>query len=89
MHLVVRKPRLTKAFEFEKRQIPKRQMTRQVRAAKPEITRKPQIRRPDLVGKIKTFLFGVETGADLGLEAVYLELQRGYHPRRVQSQKIM
>ena len=39
MHLVVRKPRLTKAFEFEKRQIPKRQMTRQVRAAKPEITR--------------------------------------------------
>ena len=76
MHLVVRKPRLTKAFEFEKRQIPKRQMTRQVRAAKPEITRKPQIRRPDLVGKIKTFRFGVETGADLGLEVVQPEVQR-------------
>ena len=76
MHLVVRKPRLTKAFEFEKRQIPKRQMTRQVRAAKPEITRKPQIRRPDLVGKIKTFRFGVETGANLGLEVVQPEVQR-------------
>ena len=76
MHLVVRKPRLTKAFEFEKQQIPKRQMTRQVRAAKPQITRKPQIRLPDLVGKIKTFRFGVASGADLGLEVVQPEVQR-------------
>ena len=76
MHLVVRKPRMTKPFEFEKRKIPKRQMTRQVRAAKPQIARRPQIRRPDLVGKIQTFRFGVESGADLGLEVVQPEVQR-------------
>ncbi len=76
MHLVVRKPRMTKPFEFEKRKIPKRTMTRQVSAAKPEITRKLQIRRPDLIGKIKTFRFGVDTGADLGLEVVQPEIQR-------------
>ncbi len=76
MHLVVRKPRMTKPFEFEKRKIPKRQMTRQVRAAKPDVSRRPQIRRPDLVGKIKTFRFGVDSGADLGLEVVQPEVQR-------------
>ena len=76
LHLEVRKPRMTKPFEFEKRKIPKRQMTRQVRAAKPQIARRPQIRRPDLVGKIQTFRFGVESGADLGLEVVQPEVQR-------------
>ena len=76
MHLVVRKPRMTKPFEFEKRKIPKRKMTRQVTAAKPDITRRPQIRRPDLIGKIKTFRFGVDTGADLGLEVVQPDIQR-------------
>ena len=76
MHLIVRKPRMTKPFEFEKRKIPKRKMTRQVTAAKPEIKRRPQLRRPDLIGKIKTFRFGVDTGADLGLEVVQPDIQR-------------
>ena len=76
MHLVVRKPRMTKPFEFQKRKMPKRQMTREVRAAKPQIAHRPQIRRPDLVGKIQTFQFGVDTGADLGLEVVQPDIKR-------------
>ena len=76
MHLVIRKPRMTKPFELEKRKMPKREMRRQVTAAKPEIVHRPQLRRPDLVGKIKTFRFGVDTGADLGLEVVQPDVQR-------------
>ncbi len=76
MHLVVRKPRMTKPFEFEKRKMPKRQMTRQVRAAKPQIAHRLQIRRPDLAGKIRTFRFGVDSGAGLGLEIVQPEVKR-------------
>ena len=76
MHLVIRKPRMTKPFELEKRMMPKREMTRQVTAAKPKITDRPQLRRPDLVGKIETFRFGVDSGADLGLEVIQPEVQR-------------
>jgi len=76
VHLVVRKPRMTKPFEFEKRQMPKRQMTRQVRAAKPQFTHRPQIRRSDLVGKIRTFQFGVDSGAELGMEVVRPDIKR-------------
>jgi len=76
MHLVVRKPRMTKPFEFEKRRMPKRQMTRQVSAAKPDLARRPQLRRTDLIGKIKTFRFDVGSGAELGLEVVQPEVQR-------------
>ena len=76
MHLVIRKPRMTKPLELEKKKMPKREMRRQVTAAKPDIVHRPQLRRPDLVGKIKTFRFGVDTGADLGLEVVQPDVQR-------------
>ena len=47
-----------------------------MRAAKPQITRKPQIRLPRPSRQDQDFRFGVASGADLGLEVVQPEVQR-------------
>jgi hypothetical protein len=47
-----------------------------VSAAKPEIARRPQLGRTDLIGRIKTFQFAAGSGAELGLEMVQPEVQR-------------
>lgn len=71
MELVIRKPRMTKPFEFQKKPKPRRIMTRkqsEARPSKPTITQ--HFRNPNLFGTVMTFNYGIDTGASIGTEVV-------------------
>ena len=76
MELVVRKPRMTKAFEFRKKRVPKRVMTRKVVSAKPVVTQTitKRITGANLFGTIITFDYFVDSGASMGIEVVQPEI---------------
>lgn len=77
VELVVRKPRMTKPFEFKKRRVPKRVMMRRVVSAKPMLikTVTRRIVSPDLFGTVATFSYTVGSGIDMGEEVVQPEIR--------------
>lgn len=77
VELIVRKPRMTKPFEFKKRRVPKRVMMRKVVSAKPMLikTITKKIVSPDLFGTVATFGYHVESGAEMGFEVVQPEVR--------------
>jgi hypothetical protein len=70
--LVIRKPRMVKPFEFRKKRVPKRAMTRKVVSAEPVVTQTitKRITSPDLFGTVAAFDHGVDSGAGMGIEVV-------------------
>ena len=75
--LIIRRPRMTKPFEFKKRRVPKRRMTRKVASAKPRVMRTitTRINSPDIFGTIRTFDYSVDSGASMGVEVVEPDIQ--------------
>jgi len=65
---VIRQPRLTKPFQFEKKRIERRMLERKVVVQQPKqirtLTR--QINSPNLLGTVTAFSYNVDTGADYG-----------------------
>ena len=76
--LIIRRPRMTKAFEFKKRRVPKRVMQRRVRQRqKPRHearTRQVDVLR--IAGSVASFDFKMELGADMGAEVFRPEIIR-------------
>ena len=72
VEFIVRQPRMTKPFEFKKKQTPKRVMTRKVVTARPEPVRtlSKRIDRPDVFGTVATVSYTVQREAAVGGEVV-------------------
>ena len=71
MELIVRKPRMTKPFEFQKKPKPRRIMTRKrsaARPSKPTITQR--FRNPNLFGTVMTFDYGIATQVSIAMDVV-------------------
>ena len=65
---VIRQPRLTKPFQFEKKRVERRMLKRKVAVQQPKQVRTltREINSPDLLGTVATFSYGVGTGEDYG-----------------------
>ncbi len=72
VQFVIRKPRMTKAFEFKKKKPPKRMMARKVVTAKPKLVKalSKSTMGADLIGTIPMFDYSVGESADVGLGVV-------------------
>jgi len=72
VEFVVRQPRMTRPFEFKKKRVPKRVMTRRVAIATPEPVRtlSKRIDRPDVFGTVATVSYTVQDSAAVGDEVV-------------------
>ena len=72
IEFMVRTPRMTKPFEFKKKRVPLRVMTRKVSAAKPKQVRttSARIHSPDVFGTVSTFSYTVENSDGIGTAVV-------------------
>jgi len=72
VQFVIRKPRMTKPFEFKKKKPPRRMMARKVVTAKPKLVKalSKSTMGADLIGTIPMFEYSVGEGAEVALGVV-------------------